>query len=201
MLTLKNEPVFELEVKKSRFIAQAFSCTSLEEAKDIVRRVRLANPGANHVVHAAIVGSSGGLCSYSDDKEPKNTAGRPAFEVLKGSGITNICLTITRYFGGTLLGTGGLVAAYGDSAKGVLALCETEELIEKSSFTILATYAQYKPLKLLLDNEGATVTNEQFGTDVTIEGTIPLARAGELEANITELTNAQALVTFTPPAC
>ena len=100
-----------------------------------------------------------------------------------------------------MLGTGGLVAAYGDSAKGVLALCETEELIEKSSFTILATYAQYKPLKLLLDNEGATVTNEQFGTDVTIEGTIPLARAGELEANITELTNAQALVTFTPPAC
>lgn len=196
MRILVNEPVFQMEVKKSKFIAYARRCTSLEMAKDLVREIRALHPGANHVVHAAVVGRQGSLFSSSDDKEPKNTAGRPALEVVKGSGITDICVLIVRYFGGTLLGTGGLVAAYGDSAKGVIALCRSEEQIEKSAFTVLVSYSQYKPVRMLLDSLDAEIDGESFETDVTITGAIASAKCGELSSSLAELTNNQALLTF-----
>lgn len=194
MRILVNEPVYELEVKKSRFIATAKICRSLEQAKQLVRDMRALHPDANHVVHAAVVGRTGSLFSSSDDKEPKNTAGRPALEVVKGSGITDICVLIVRYFGGTLLGTGGLVAAYGDSAKGVISLCRTEELVEKASLHILVSYAQYKPVRLLLESEGCTITGEEFGTDVAIDGTIARTQAPHLARAVDDLTGAQAVV-------
>ncbi|MDD7202166.1 MAG: YigZ family protein [Sphaerochaetaceae bacterium] len=196
MKILLNEPVFQLEVKKSKFIAYARKCSSLEMAKNLVREVRAMHPGANHVVHAAVVGKQGSLFSSSDDKEPKNTAGRPALEVVKGSGITDICILIVRYFGGTLLGTGGLVSAYGDSVKGVITLCQTEEQVQKSSFSLLVSYNQYKPARTLLDSIGAQVDGENFGTDVTISGTIASSQEQKLSDSLTELTGAQALVSF-----
>ncbi len=196
MKILLNEPVFQIEVKKSKFIAYARTCTSLEMAKELVREVRAMHPGANHVVHAAVVGKQGSLFSSSDDKEPKNTAGRPVLEVVKGSGITDICVLVVRYFGGTLLGTGGLVSAYGDSAKGVIALCRTEEQVRKSSFSLLVSYNQYKPVRMLLDSVGAQVDGESFETDVTISGTIASSQERKLSDSLTELTGAQALVSF-----
>ena len=101
----------EIEIKKSRFISIAYPVSSLEEVKKRVLETRALHPSATHVVHSAVVGKSGTLYSSSDDREPKNTAGRPSLEVLKGSGITDICVCTVRYFGGTLLGTGGLVKA------------------------------------------------------------------------------------------
>ena len=101
MKVLKEEKTAELIVKKSRFISIARICTSPSDVKRIVDETRRQFPDATHVVHAAVMGSQ---FSFSDDHEPKNTAGRPALEVLKGSGITNIIVLIIRYFGGTLLG-------------------------------------------------------------------------------------------------
>jgi len=123
MGNLVTEAQAELVVKKSRFIAIARKCTSTQMAKDLVKETKALHPKAKHVVHAAVVGNE---FSFSDDKEPKNTAGRPAFEVLKGSGVNNICVLVVRYFGGTLLGTGGLVHAYGDSVKLVLSKITTD---------------------------------------------------------------------------
>ena len=80
----------EIIVKKSRFISIALPCSSLEEIKSLVKQIRDEHPNATHVVHAAVIGPKGDLYSMSDDREPKNTAGRPALEVLKGSGVTNI---------------------------------------------------------------------------------------------------------------
>lgn len=117
MKILAEEKEAQIIVKKSRFIAIAKKCTSTQMAKDLVKQVKAQHPKARHVVHAAVIGNE---FSFSDDKEPKNTAGRPAFEVVKGSGINNICVLIVRYFGGTLLGTGGLVHAYSDAVKLVL---------------------------------------------------------------------------------
>ena len=128
MKVLKEEKQAELVVKKSRFISIARICSSPADVKRIVDETRARFPDATHVVHAAVMGSQ---FSFSDDHEPRNTAGRPALEVLKGSGITNIIVLIIRYFGGTLLGTGGLVKAYGDSTKLVLDGIKTDELIEK----------------------------------------------------------------------
>ena len=162
----------EIEVKKSRFISIAIPARTLEEVKEAVALVRSEHPDATHVVHAAVVGKAGTIYSSSDDKEPKNTAGRPALEVLKGSGITNITVCIVRYFGGTLLGTGGLVKAYGDAVKSVLEKVRTEELKEKERMTLNFTYEYYTLLKRLFDKFSVKVDNEDFSTDIKISLTI-----------------------------
>ena len=134
----------EIVVRKSRFIAIAIPISSLEQVKDIVKGVWKEHEGATHVVHAAVAGPSGTMYSCSDDREPKNTAGRPALEVLKGSGITDIVVCIVRYFGGTLLGTGGLVKAYGDSVKEVLKVVRCEQIVPRSTFSILTGYRKHR---------------------------------------------------------
>lgn len=162
----------EIIIKKSRFIAIAEKIDSLEQVKDIVRKVREEHPKANHVVHAAVAGKSGTIYSSSDDKEPKNTAGRPALEVLKGSQVTNIVVCIVRYFGGTLLGTGGLVKAYGDAVKAVLENLKTEELREKETLVLNFSYEYYTLLKRLFEKHGASIDQEDFSTDIKIRLTI-----------------------------
>lgn len=162
----------EIIIKKSRFIAIAEKIDSLEQVKDIVRKVREEHPKANHVVHAAVAGKSGTIYSSSDDKEPKNTAGRPALEVLKGSKVTNIVVCIVRYFGGTLLGTGGLVKAYGDAVKAVLENLKTEELKEKETLVLNFSYEYYTLLKRLFEKHGVSMDQEDFSTDIKIRLTI-----------------------------
>lgn len=162
----------EIIIKKSRFIAIAEKIDSLEQVKDIVRKVREEHPKANHVVHAAVAGKSGTIYSSSDDKEPKNTAGRPALEVLKGSKVTNIVVCIVRYFGGTLLGTGGLVKAYGDAVKAVLENLKTEELREKETLVLNFSYEYYTLLKRLFEKHGVSINQEDFSTDIKIRLTI-----------------------------
>lgn len=187
----------ELEVRKSKFLAFAIPCTSLADAKLMVNKLKAEHPGANHVVHAAVIGEHGDEFSYSDDREPKNTAGRPALEVLKGSGITNVAIFIVRYFGGTLLGTGGLVKAYGDSAKRVLEILKTEELIEKCNFSLTTSYNLYDPIKKLLLEFDAAIVNEQFATNVIIEGTLAVTGKEQVSLGITELSSGRDTVVFT----
>ena len=186
MLILKNPAQTELVVKKSRFIAIALPCNDITQVKEMVEKTRKENPGANHVVHAAVVGNQ---FSFSDDREPKNTAGRPAFEVLKGSGISNICVMVVRYFGGTLLGTGGLVKAYGDSVKNVLQVAQTEEYVEKTSFEIKIPYTMYENVKRLLASLEATIDHEDFQSDIVINGLVPISNQDSLQAGLSELSN------------
>lgn len=186
MLILKNPAQTELVVKKSRFIAIALPCTDITQVKEMVEKTRKENPGANHVVHAAVVGNQ---FSFSDDREPKNTAGRPAFEVLKGSGISNICVMVVRYFGGTLLGTGGLVKAYGDSVKNVLQVAQTEEYVEKTGFEIKIPYTMYENVKRLLASIDAVIEHEDFQSDIVIKGLVPISNQDSLQDGLSELSN------------
>jgi len=195
-IPLENAHI-ELEVRKSKFLAFAIPCTSLLDAKRMVGTLKAEHPGANHVVHAAVIGERGDEFSYSDDREPRNTAGRPALEILKGSGITNVAIFIVRYFGGTLLGTGGLVKAYGDSARNVLEILKTEELIEKCSFSITTSYNLYEPIKKLLMDYDAAIVDEQFATDVHIEGTLATIEKETVARGITEISNGRDHVVFT----
>lgn len=167
-----------LEVKKSKFIASAFYCDSFEALKAAIARTRAENPGARHVVHAAVIGTQ---FSMSDDKEPRNTAGRPALEVLKGSGITNIGLTITRYFGGILLGTGGLVKAYGDSAKAALAGIRTEEYTPRALVRITTGYELHQGVMRILESFDAMDASEDFGSEVIVKAKVPVACKEQLE--------------------
>lgn len=169
MDTLVERAEEEIVVKKSRFIAIALPTTTLEEVKQAVESVRKEHPDANHVVHASVVGKAGTVYSSSDDKEPKNTAGRPALEVLKGRKITNITVCIVRYFGGTLLGTGGLVKAYGDSCKAVLEKARTEELVEKTDLVLRMGYEHIAQAKRIFQETEAEVLEEEFETAVRIK--------------------------------
>lgn len=186
----------KIEIKKSKFISIATPIKELSEIKPLINQAKKENPGANHVVHAAIVGPTGSLFSLSDDGEPKNTSARPILEVLKGSGITNILIMTIRYFGGTKLGTGGLVKAYGDSAKEVLKLVKTEELIKKSSFILTTSYDRYETDKLLLQKFKCSIDNEEFATDVTITGTLASAQVSTMEREITNKSSARDEILF-----
>ena len=174
----------EIMIKKSRFIGIALPCRSMEEVKPLVNMIRAEHPSATHVVHAAVIGAAGTLWASSDDREPKNTAGRPALEVLKGSGITDICVCIVRYFGGTLLGTGGLVKAYGDSVKAVLENVKTEPLIERTDFTMLLDYEFYTLIKRSFEAHRVEVENEDFGTGITVKGRLPSTEAEKFREDV-----------------
>ena len=191
MKVLKEERSVELVVKKSRFISIARVCNDPSDVKRIVDETRRQFPDATHVVHAAVMGSQ---FSFSDDHEPKNTAGRPALEVLKGSGITNIIVLIVRYFGGTLLGTGGLVKAYGDSTKLVLDGIQTEELVEKTTFRLTIGYDLYESTKRILAAAKADNLKEDFGTEITISGSIPTTAGPLLASQISDLSNGKRAV-------
>ena len=196
MKRLLETATTEIEIKKSRFISIAYPVESLEEVKEKVILTRSLHPNATHVVQSAVVGKSGTLFSSSDDREPKNTAGRPSLEVLKGSGITNICVCTVRYFGGTLLGTGGLVKAYGDSTKEVLKIVKTEELIERESFTAVMQYDHYTLAKRLLDETTATDITEDFGVGITIIGKIPLSMHDNLQKGFQNIGQGRIQLTF-----
>ena len=191
MKVLKEERTVEIVVKKSRFIAIARTCTSPAQVKSLVDETRSKYEGATHVVHAAVMGNQ---FSFSDDHEPKNTAGRPVFEVVKGSGITNIIVLVVRYFGGTLLGTGGLVKAYGDSAKAVLDGIETEELVQKTRFSMEIGYELYESMKRLLASLDAVVDKEDFETTIVLGGSVPADALDKLRACVADTTNGRCKV-------
>lgn len=187
MLILKERAEAEIEVKKSRFIAIALPTYSMEDVKKNVMMIRSEHPDATHVVHAAVIGKAGTMYSSSDDREPKNTAGRPALEVLKGSGITDITVCIVRYFGGTLLGTGGLVKAYGDSTKEVLKVASTEPLIEKTDFRMVLPYNAYTLIKRLFDTTETEVKKEDFDINITVEGSLPSSSYPDLKSGAEDI--------------
>ncbi len=197
MKRLKARAEAELVVKKSRFIAIALPLTKLEDVKEKVAQIRGEHPSATHVVHAAVVGKNGTLYSSSDDREPKNTAARPALEVLKGSGITDIIICIVRYFGGTLLGTGGLVKAYGDSAKEVLKVVECEEIIERIHFSILTGYDFYDHLKRELSPFDIANLSEDFAEAVRINGDLALSQKDAFTEVFNSVTMGRSRLSFT----
>lgn len=196
MKRLKTRCEAEITEKKSRFIAIALPIRSLDEVKAAVKAVWKEHPDATHVVHAAVAGASGTLFSCSDDREPKNTAGRPALEVLKGSGITDILVCIVRYFGGTLLGTGGLVKAYSDSVKEVLKKAETEEIIARTGFCILTGYEYYDKLRHALASFDITQLNENFLEGITITGRLASDEKDSFEKTFSQVTMGRARLTF-----
>ena len=196
MKRLKTASEAEIVVKKSRFIAIALPISSLDEVKTLVREVWQRHPEATHVVHAAVVGDSGSLYSCSDDREPKNTAGRPALEVLKGSGITDIIVCIVRYFGGTLLGTGGLVKAYGDAVREVLRTVETEEIVMRTGFSILTGYEFYDRIRRALPSYDISGLEEDFGEGIRIRGEIAETQKEAFDELFSSLTMGRASLSW-----
>jgi len=192
MLIPKSPAEFEFEIKRSRFIALAIPVSTPSEARKLLNETKDSHPDAAHVVHSFITGKGREHQGVSDDGEPSGTAGKPVWEVLKGRGVTNLIILVIRYYGGIKLGTGGLVKAYGDAAKGVLDALETEELIEKSQFLLSLAYGIYESALLRIKEHQGEVLEETFDTGVTIQGSLPSSRAKDLEEVLKDLTSGRA---------
>ncbi len=178
----------ELFFKNSRFLAEAFPVTTQVEAREKLKSLKELYSDANHVVHAFAVGKNAEVYGMSDDGEPSGTAGRPVLDVLKGKKCTNILVTVTRWFGGTLLGTGGLVKAYSESAKAVLALIETEELVLRVPFSFTVSYDQYELAKRHVQTLNVCDIEEDFAVDISINGMIVEPELQGLHDYVVELT-------------
>jgi uncharacterized YigZ family protein len=185
----------EIRVVNSRFVASAAPAPSVDAAKAFIERVRAEMPDASHHVYAFLVGHGASVTAgMSDAGEPSGTAGRPALAVLRGSDLGDAAVVVTRYFGGTLLGTGGLVRAYGDAVKAVLAELPTAEKVELATLLVALPYPSYGLCKQLLTRFSAAITSEEFATDVTLTLTLPVEQAEALAEALAEATAGAAMV-------
>lgn len=183
----------EITVKNSRFLGELFPCAGQSDARTVIKNQKVKYTDATHVVHAFVIGHGAEIMGMSDDGEPPGTAGRPVLDVVKGKRCTNLVLTVTRWFGGTLLGTGGLVKAYGDCAKAVFEAAAAESAIsayvEKRRFSFSAGYSEYQTLKHILSQFTLYDFEEQFGTDVTVSASAAAAEFPLLESRIKDASN------------
>lgn len=179
-------------VVNSRFIATAARADTVDEAKAFIQSIRAEMPDATHHVYAFKVGYGGSVTEgMSDDGEPSGTSGPPVLAVLRGAEIGDIVVVVTRYFGGTKLGTGGLVRAYGGAAKDVLAALPVELKIEKALVGLTVEYTYYERLKLILEAHQAEITHEDFAADVTVFARLPADRVPSLSDALQNLTAGQ----------
>lgn len=179
----------EFTVKGSRFIAEAQEVDSREGAQRVIAALWERHPDASHIVYAFVIGDEKNeLLGRSDDGEPHGTAGRPVMEVLKGSGIRNCIITVIRYFGGTKLGTGGLVHAYGDAAKGCIADLPVEEKRDLVPAVLQCPYEFYDAVGIVLREIGADAVSEEFGTSVTIHCAVERGRHEQLQERLNDVS-------------
>ena len=163
-----EETRVEIEVLKSRFIATAARAFTVDEAKAFIQRVRREFADASHNVPAFVVGYGATITKHcSDDGEPSGTAGRPMLAVLSGSGLGDIAVVVTRYFGGTKLGTGGLVRAYSDSVRAVLEALPRAEKVPTHVVMLAAPYSHLERIKILIAKHNGQIQEEIFAADVT----------------------------------
>ena len=164
--TISSNFTAEYTEKHSRFIATAFYCESETHASEIIAAQKSKYWDARHNVYAYVL--QDGTARFSDDGEPHGTAGMPVLDVIKGSGITNVLIVVTRYFGGILLGTGGLVRAYSTSARDALLGAQKVLMCVCSEFTIDCDYGNYDRLLRLITDHNGMIQNTDFTDKVTV---------------------------------
>lgn len=182
----------EIIEKKSRFIATVKPVKSEEEAVSFIDETKKKYWDARHNCSAFVIGKRQELTRCSDDGEPAGTAGRPMLDVLLKEDIHDVAVVVTRYFGGVLLGTGGLVRAYQQATKqGLLA----SDIIEKQDGSILLIRTDYTgigKLQYLFAQEKITVIDTEYAADVLVKAVIPEADRERIEKIVTEQTNGTA---------
>lgn len=166
-LTVIEASSAEYVEKRSRFIANLRHCETEEEAAAFLDEMRSKYWDAKHNVFAYSVGT-GSLCRFSDDGEPHGTAGKPVLDVINGSEIKNIAIVVTRYFGGVLLGTGGLVRAYSKAAKDAIANAQVVEMIPCTVYRTVCEYADHQKLVSVIENAGGKIENTEFTDKITL---------------------------------
>ena len=177
----KNETC-EITEKKSRFIAYLAYVTTEEDAQNFVAQIKKKHYDARHNVYAYILNSGGK--KYSDDGEPSKTAGYPILEMLENEGVTDVVCVVTRYFGGTLLGTGGLIRAYTKSAKDCLEKAGVKKMILCDTVNLTFDYAYLNKIEHMLKTENLVTKDKTFLENVTLTVISPKDKTGALRENI-----------------
>ncbi len=184
-----RETRHEITVVNSRFIATLAPVFDVETAKDFIQRIRAEFPDATHNVPAYLVGYGDSVIAHSsDDGEPSGTAGRPALTVLRGSGLGDVAVVVTRYFGGTKLGTGGLVRAYTQAVQEILARTPRAWKTLAHTLLLAVPYFLFERVRDVLPAHGGEMLSADFGVDVTIEARLPAARLDDFQAALQELS-------------
>lgn len=178
--------------KKSRFIATLRKCESEEEAVRFVEEMKKKYWDARHNCHAFVIGSKGELTRCSDDGEPSGTAGRPMLEVLTGAGLRDAAVVVTRYFGGVLLGTGGLVRAYTQAVKEGLKNCKVGRMCYGHLVQITTDYVWIGKVLYLLGNLNLEPVSSDYGERIVLKLEVPGQKLERLRREVAESTNGQA---------
>lgn len=179
----------ELTVVNSRFIATLAPVSSVDEARAFIKEIRAEFADATHNVPAYIIGGGNNVIEYcSDDGEPAGTAGRPALTVLRGSGMGDLAVVVTRYFGGTLLGTGGLVKAYTEATRLVVNAVPRARRRPVHLALLAIPYNLLERVRLLTARHGGAVLGEEFAADVTLTLRLPVETLEGFQAELRELS-------------
>ena len=189
----------EIVEKKSRFIAHVQATATEEEAVAFIESEKKRYWDARHHCYAYILGEQGQTVRYSDDGEPSGTAGKPILEVLTSSGIRGLTLVVTRYFGGTLLGTGGLVRAYTQAAQAGLADSRVAVMRYGYSVTVETDYNGIGKIQYLLGQRGIPIEESVYTQKVSIKFQVPCEEKDKLIKDITEATAGAAQMSLSDP--
>ncbi|MBQ8187130.1 MAG: YigZ family protein [Clostridia bacterium] len=193
-ITLASEVSVEMEERKSLFIGHAKPVSSEEEARAFIDAKKKEYHDATHNVYAYLL-NGGAVARYSDDGEPQGTAGMPVLNVVKLSGATDLCVVVTRYFGGILLGAGGLVRAYSASAKQAVDAAGLAVFEDYAVMQLKVSYSDYQKLTVALEKLGASEDSCDFGEDVSVLTAIEKTREDEIRQTVAELTYGKGQVT------
>ena len=192
-ITVKKSSHFEYEDRKSVFIGQAMPVSTEAEATAFIDSVRKRYPDARHHVYAYVLRENSAM-RFTDDREPQGTAGMPVLDVIRKNGCIDVVIVVTRYFGGTLLGTGGLVRAYTSAALGALEAAEIIKYDIYSSVEIFVSYSDHGRISSALSNLDFRIESVSYDVGVKIFGKILRSRFDEMQKSLTELTSGRAML-------
>lgn len=196
--TIRGVSTFEYEEKRSRFIGTAAFADTEEKALEVLNRVRAANRTARHNVYAYVL--QNGRTRYSDDGEPAKTAGTPVLEAIGHAGLSDVIVVVTRYFGGILLGTGGLVRAYTAAASGALQQAELVSMRLVVDCSLRVPYALFEQAQRMVAASGAKLQEPVFDDAVTLLWRMPSGEETALCQSLSELTRGGAQVEVSAPS-
>jgi uncharacterized YigZ family protein len=179
----------EHTVVNSRFIATLAPVFSVEEAREFVARIKKEFADASHNIPVYIIGGGNTVTEYfSDDGEPSGTAGKPALAVLRGSGLGDAAVVVTRYFGGTLLGTGGLVKAYTESTQVVVNAVERGRRVPVHVTMVALPYNLLERIRLLVRQQQGKILDEEFAEDITMTMQFPVNSFEGFQSELREMS-------------
>ena len=183
-----------IEEKKSRFIADVFPVRSVPDAEARISEVTRKYWDAKHHCYAYIIGSRSEVSRCSDNGEPSGTAGKPILEVLSGEQLTDSLIVVTRYFGGVLLGTGGLVRAYTQAAQAGIAAAQKGRMVYGQKLTIQVAYNLVNPVQYYLKQEEIEIKEQRYTENVEYDITVMEDRREQIIQELTQRTDARAVI-------